>query len=50
MVITFQNKGEELPLGQEDDLDSSLLSDGSQHIKHSFRGIKQELLEKHRWS
>ena len=47
VVITFQNKREELSLGQEHDLDSPLLSDGSQHIKHSFRGIKQELLKKH---
>jgi hypothetical protein len=49
MVVTFQNKREELSLGQEDDLDSPLLSDGSQNIKHSLRGIKQELLEKHWW-
>jgi hypothetical protein len=49
MMVTFQNKREELSLGQEDDLDSPLLSDGSQNIKHSLRGIKQELLKKHWW-
>lgn len=49
MVVTFQNKREELSLGQEDHLDSPLLSDGSQHIKDSLRGIEQELLEKNRW-
>jgi hypothetical protein len=49
MVVTFQNKREELSLGQEDDLDSPLLCVGSQHIKDSLRGIEQELLEKYRW-
>lgn len=47
MVVTFQNKREELSLGEEDDLNSSFLSECSQHIKHSFRGIEQELLKKH---
>ena len=49
MVVTFQNKRKELSLGQEDNLDSPLLGNSSQHIKHSLRGIEEELLKKHWW-
>jgi len=49
MVVTFQNKRKELSLGQEDNLDSPLLGNSSQYIKHSLRGIEEELLKKHWW-